>query len=387
MKTLSLLQAALPLTLAALAVGCASPASSPNDGSEPAPTVTPNDSPKAPAPASTPVPEPAPAASTPAPPATPVIATAKIHASPVWHYAVANDAVWVATGTAVERTAPDGTAVAPVPALADATSLATDGTRIYAVLDKGTKAELVSAKTDGSDGAHHLDWSFAYGEPGALALHAGRAYFSATNVARPAQSMIVSLPAAAPAGGGNTPWVIEEYVDALSTSPAFTTDRFFAVDFYRQSAVRVSTADTSQSVDVIQQELPFHAGGIATDGKDVFTRTTQGIVKVAIGSGANSEPTVVVPSATCSIFDPADGSESILEDALAVDGTTLYTACRAGANVEIRAYATTGTLTKVVATAPYTGGVSHLRVTSTAAYWLTRTSAMSIDSELWRAAK
>ena len=66
--------------------------------------------------------------------------------------------------------------------------------------------------------------------------------------------------------------------------------------------------------------------------------------------------------------------------ALVVDGTTLYTACRAGANVEIRAYATAGTLAKVVATAPYAGGVSHLRVTSTAAYWLAKPSAGSLAS-------
>ena len=199
--------------------------------------------------------------------------------------------------------------------------------------------------------------------------------------------MLVSIASAPPANAYGNQWRIEEYVDAQNLAPAFTADRLFAVDYYRQSAVRVSTVDTSQSVDVIQDTLPLTAGGIATDGKDVYTRTTKGIVKVAIGSGANSEPVVVVPSATCSIFDPADGSESVLDDALVVDGTTLYTACRAGANVEIRAYATAGTLAKVVATAPYAGGVSHLRVTSTAAYWLAKPSAGSLASELWRAAK
>jgi hypothetical protein len=151
--------------------------------------------------------------------------------------------------------------------------------------------------------------------------------------------------------------------------------------------VRVSTVDTAASVDVIQDALPIYAGGIATDGKDVYTRTSKGIAKVAIGSGANSEPIVVVPSVTCSIFDPADGSESLLDDALVVDGATIYTACRAGANVEVRAYAMDGKLVKVVATAPYTGGLTHLRVTSTAAYWLSRASATSMDDELWRAAK
>lgn len=391
MKTKSLLQAVLPLTLAAFAVGCASPAAPATDASQGDPTVTPDDtqtpSPPAAAPPSDAPPASAPAAAPAAAPPAPAIATAKIHAAPVWAYAVANEMVFVTTDTAVERTAPDGTAVTPLPGLAHAMSLATDGTRIYALLDQGSTAELFSAKTDGTDSVHHLSWNWGYGDPSALALNGGRVYFSATDSSQRSDSMLVSIASAPPANAYDNQWRIEEYVDTQNLAPAFTTDRLFAVDYYRQSAVRVSTVDASQSVDVIQDTLPMSAGGIATDGKDVYTRTAKGIVKVAIGSGANSEPIVVVPSATCSIFDPADGSESTLDDALVVDGTTLYTACRAGANVEIRAYATTGALTKVVATAPYASGISHLRITSTAAYWLSRPSADSYASELWRAAK
>jgi len=393
MKTQSLLQAVLPLTLAAFVVGCGSHPAPATDASQGDPAVEPDDMAKAPSAPAAPPPSDAPpaaapaAAAPPAAPALPAIATAKIHAAPVWAYAVAGETVFVTTDTAVERTAADGTAVTPLPGLDNAMSLATDGTRIYAMLDQGSTAELYSAKTDGTDSVHHLSWNWGYGDPGALALNGSRVYFSATDSSQRSESMLVSIASAPPANAYGNQWRIEEYVDAQNLAPAFTADRLFAVDYYRQSAVRVSTVDTSQSVDVIQDTLPLTAGGIATDGKDVYTRTTKGIVKVAIGSGANSEPVVVVPSATCSIFDPADGSESVLDDALVVDGTTLYTACRAGANVEIRAYATAGTLAKVVATAPYAGGVSHLRVTSTAAYWLAKPSAGSLASELWRAAK
>jgi hypothetical protein len=390
MKTKSLLSVALPMTLAAFALACgSSPSSSSTDESEQNPTVEPDDTTKAPAspPAAAAPPEtPAPAPATAPPVAAPAIPTAKIHAAPVWHYAVANDAIWVATANAVERTAADGTMPTPIPALAEATALTTDGTRVYALLDKGWSAEVFSTKSDGTDGLHHLSWSYNYGDPGVIAVNGGRIFFSASNPSRPDQSMLVSI-ASGPPAGGNAQWRVEEYLEAQNLAPAFATDRLFAVDYYRQSAVRVSTVDTSESVDVIQQAMPRTAAGIATDGKDVFTRTAKGIVKVAIGSGANSEPIVVVPSGTCSIFDPADGSESLLDDALVVDGTSIYTACRAGTNVEVRAYATDGKLVKTVATVPYTGGLTHLRVTSTAAYWLARTSIVSMDSELWRAAK
>ncbi len=394
MKKKSLLQAALPLTLAAFAVGCASPSTPATDPKGADPTVQPDDMAKAPSAPAAPPPSDvspaaaaAPAAAPPAPPHAPAIATAKIHAAPVWAYAVSNDMVFVSTDTAVERTAADGSAVTPLPGLANAMSLATDGARIYALLDQGSTAELFSAKTDGTDSIHHLSWNWGYGDPGALALNGSRVYFGATASSQRSESMIVSIASAAPASAYDNHWRIEEYVDAQNLAPAFTTDRLFAVDYYRQSAVRVSTVDTSQSVDIIQDTLPMTAGGITTDGKDVYTRTTKGIVKVAIGSGAKSEPIVVVPSAACSIVDPGDGAQSLLEDALVVDGTTLYSACRAGANVEIRAYATTGTLAKIVATTPYAGGISHLRITSTAAYWLAKASADSLASELWRAAK
>jgi hypothetical protein len=392
MKTTSLLHAVLPLTLAAFAVGCGSSPAPATDASQGDPVVQPDDSSNAPAaPAAAAPSEAAPAtapASAPADaPHAPAIATAKIHAAPVWTYAVSNDAVFVATDTTVERTAADGSAVTPLPNLANAMSLATDGTRVYAMLDQGASAELFSAKADGTDSVHHLSWSWGYGDPGALALHDNRVYFSASDSFQRSNSMLVSVGSAPPPSAYDNPWRIEEYVDAQNVAPAFTADRLFAVDYYRQSAVRVSIVDASQSVDVIQDAVPPSAGGITTDGKDVFTRTSQGVVKVAIGSGANTQPIVVVPSATCSIIDPANGSASSLDDALVVDGTTIYTACRAGANVEIRAYATTGTLAKVVATAPYAGGVSHLRVTATAAYWLAKPSTDSLASELWRAAK
>ena len=391
MKTKSILQAVVPFTLAAFAVGCASPSSPAGDTKQSDPTIVAGGDGNGPStPSSPPVsaaPPAAPAAAPPAAPHVPAIATAKIHAAPVWAYAVSNDAVFVANDTAVERTAPDGTAVTALPGLTTATSLATDGTRLYALLDQGSSAELYSTKPDGSDSVHHLSWNWGYGDPGALAVNGGRVYFSATDSSERSNSMLVSIAAAAPASPYDNPWRIEEYVDAQNLAPAFTADRLFAIDYYRQSAVRVSTVDGGESVQVIQDTLPMSAGGITTDGKDVYTRTTKGIVKVAIGSGANTDPVVVVPSATCSIFDPADGSESMLDDALVVDGTTIYTACRAGANVEIRAYATTGALSKVVATAPYVGGVSHLRITSTAAYWLVKATADAQASELWRAAK
>jgi len=392
MKTNSILQAVLPLMLAAYAMGCASPAAPAGDTDQSDPNIVAGDTMTPSTPSSPPVSDAPPAAPAAAPPPAaphaPAIATAKIHAAPVWAYAVSNDAVFVANDSTVERTAPDGTAVMTLPGLTTAMSLATDGARLYALLDQGSSAELYSTKTDGSDNVHHLSWNWGYGEPGALAVNGSRVYFSASDSSQRSNSMLVSIASAAPASPYDNPWRIDEFVDAQNLVPAFTADRLFAVDYYRQSAVRVSTVDGSQSVDVIQDTLPMTAGGITTDGKDVYTRTTKGIVKVAIGSGENTDPIVVVPSATCSIFDPADGSESTLDDALVVDGTTIYTACRAGANVEIRAYATTGALSKVVAAAPYVGGISHLRITSTAAYWLANASVGSQSSnELWRAAK
>ena len=391
MKTTTTLRAALPLTLAGLLFACGSPSSSPSDPSEGDPSGAGEEGKTTP-PIATPAPTP-PAAAPPAPAPAPVpapvlIPTAKIHAAPVFTYAVAEDAVWVATDIAVERMKPDGTLPAPVPALANAMALATDGARIFAFIDKGLTYELFSMKSDGTEGAHHLNWSWSTGDPSALTLHDGRAYFRSTNPERPSQSLIASVPAAPPVGGGNVAWRLEEYVDAQTLSLAFAPDRVFSVDFYRQSAAtRVSLIDTSKSVDVVHAEVPYSAGGIAADATDVFTRTTKGIVKVAIGSGQGTEPVIAVPSATCSIFDPADGSESALDDALVVDETTIYTACRAGANVEVRAYPKNGTAPKVIATAPYTGGISHLKVTTTAVYWLSKASVDSMDDELWRASK
>lgn len=391
MKTTNTLRTLLPLSLAAL-FACASPAASNNadDGSDnsgnPASTG-PAATPASPAAPAAPV-TPAPVTPAPAPaPVLPAITTAKVHAAPVWTYAVSNDAIFVATDTTVERSAADGTAIAEIPSLAAAFSLATDGTRVYAFLD-GNSAELYSMKTDGTDGVHHLDWSWNNGDPGALSVFGGRVYFTATRSDKRSQSSIMSVSAAPPLGGGSVSTTFEDYADAQSLAPAFTTDRLFTVDYYRGSAAtRLMLADTSKSVDVVHADVPATSAGIATDGVDVYTRTAAGIVKVAIGSGQGSAPIVVVPSATCSVFDPADGSASALDDALVIDGTNIYTACRAGANVEVRAYAKVGTLAKVVATAPYNGGLSHVRVTSTAVYWMSKTSATSSDDELWRAAK
>jgi hypothetical protein len=384
MKTTSLGLALLPLFASLFVFACGAPA--PTGETEPEQVAAPKkeDAPPPPA-AKTPPPSDAPPATQ--PPPGPSIATAKIHAGPVRHFAVGDDALWIATDTMVERTALDGTGAAPVPSLAAATALATDGTRVYALLDKGSLYELFSVKSDGTEGAHHSNWSWTNGDPTALTVNAGRVYFAASLPSRPADSKIVSATAAAPLGGGNVPFQLEEYVDAKTIAPVFTKDRLFAVDYFRQSAVRVSIADASASVDVIQDEVPMAAGGIATDGTDVYTRTSKGIVKVAIGSGANSEPIVVVPSATCSIFDPADGAESVLEDALVIDGGTIYTACRAGANVEVRAYDAMGKLVKTVAASPYNGGLTHLRITPTAAYWMAKSSPTSEASDLWRAAK
>jgi hypothetical protein len=391
MKTNSTLRTLLPLSLAGLLVACASPTSSTNskegDDTSGDPPASTTPAPKAAAPASPAPIAPAPAALPPPAPVVPAIATAKVHAAPVWTYAVANDAVWVATDTSVERTAADGTGAAEIPALAAAFSLATDGARVYAFLDNGN-AELFSMKSDGTDGKHHLDWSWNNGDPSALTVSGGRVYFTATRSDRPSQSAIISASAVPPLGGGNASTTVEDYVDAQSLPPAFTADRLFSVDYYRGSAAtRMMLADTSKSVDVVHADVPTSAAGIATDGVDVYTRTAQGIVKVAIGSAQGTAATVVVPSATCSVFDPADGSSSVLDDALVIDGANIYTACRAGANVEVRAYAKAGTLAKVVASAPYNGGLSHLRVTSTAIYWMSKTAATSSDDELWRAAK
>src|SRR4051794_5360660 len=108
MKTMSLLQAVLPLTLAATAlVGCGSQPAKTGDADQGNPTVEPDDNASTPTtPAAPPVsaaPPAAPAAAPPAPPHAPAIATAKVHAAPVWAYAVSNEMVFVTTDTAVER--------------------------------------------------------------------------------------------------------------------------------------------------------------------------------------------------------------------------------------------------------------------------------------------
>jgi len=383
MKTVALL--ALPLTLAALSIGCSEPPAAPGAGedNQTAAPAADDTTPATPAPST----DPAPAPTTDPAPTTPAIATAKVHAAPVWSYALTADAIWVATGAAVEKTGLDGTTPAPVPSLAKAYVLGTDGTRIYGLIDKGSSGELYSLKADGTEGARHFNWNWNNGTPASLNVNASRLYFGVARFDKPSQSFIGSAPAVPPIGGGSASWNLEEYVDAGTIPPAFNGDRLFAVDYHRQSTVRVSTTDQSKSVDIIRQSLPLASGGLAIDATDIYTRTTKGIVKVPVGAGASTEPTVVVPSSACPLFDPADGSESVLEDTVAIDGTTLYVACRAGANVEIRSYQTNGTLVKAVATTPYTGGVTHLKVTATAVYWQSRVAATSSDDELWRAGK
>ena len=72
---------------------------------------------------------------------------------------------------------------------------------------------------------------------------------------------------------------------------------------------------------------------------------------------------------------------------LALDGTTIYTACRAAGNVEIRAYGKDGKQITVVGAVPFAGGVSHLRVGASAVYWLNVPAAGSTSAELWRGPK
>jgi hypothetical protein len=323
---------------------------------------------------------------TPPPPTTTPVAMGKIREAPVRSYAVTNDALFVATGTAVERTTLDGATPTPFASLAGSISLASDGLRVFGLIDRGFSVlELTSVQaTDGMGLAVHAGWDRNQGEPMALALSEGRLILT-TRRANPRDSIIVSMTTSAI--NGNTPWRIEERVESQFVTPAFTAGRLFAVDYFRQSAVRVSLVDSSESVDVIMDELPTSAGGIATDGLDVYTRTARGIVKVPVGASSNTLPTVVIPSATCSIFDPGTGAVSVLEDDLAVDATTIYTACRAGANIEIRAYGKDGTLVKVVGTTPYTGGVTNLRVGTTSVYWLSRSPTLTASNELWRAGK
>src|SRR5262249_42687402 len=139
------------------------------------------------------------------------------------------------------------------------------------------------------------------------------------------ESVVASISTSSQADDG-TSWEIHSLIDTGAVPPAFGAGTFFAVDYSRPAVLRVPFGDpstTDSPVDVIDDELPRGAGGIATDAVDVFTRSAQGIVKVPVGSGSATPPVVVVPSAKCSIVDPADGTTSNLEDTLAIDGSTL----------------------------------------------------------------
>lgn len=316
-------------------------------------------------------------------PAVPAgITTAKIREG-VRSFAASNDALWIATDTTVEKTAADGTAPVALTAFGKTINVALDDARVYGLVDKGNFYEVLSTKADGTEPAHHLNWLKSNGEPNSLALSGGRIFFS-TTTATAMNNRIMSASATPPLAG-NAPYRTEEQVDAKAVVPVFTADRLFAVDHVRQSAVRVTPGNQAASVDFIQDKVPLTAGGIATDGTDVYTRTTKGIVRAPVNAGSNATPTVVIPGASCAIFDEGTGAESVLEDALVIDGKTIYAACRAGTNVEIRAFDVEGKLTKTVATVPYGTGMSHLRITTTAAYWLSKPTTTT--TELWRAAK
>jgi hypothetical protein len=329
---------------------------------------------------------PPPAAASGAAPAAPgaPIAAAKIQ-STVKDFAVTADALWFATDTAVQKAGLDGTNPAPQAFLAGSVALATDGTRVYGMVDHGDEDDLVSLKGDGTDPKTHAQWNKADGDATTLSVHDGRVYLTTTQFLDPTQSEIASVPAIALLGDF-TQWRLDELAESGVIPPAFGTGTLFAVDYSRAAALRVAIGDSSSAVDIIDADLPRGAGGISTDGTDVYTRTGAGVVKVPVGAAVATQPTVVVPSSACSIFDPGDGSTSNVEDALAVDATSIYVACRAAGNVEVRAYTKDGKTSKVVGAVPYNGGLNHLRVSDKAVYWLTA-PAGSLTFDLWRGGK
>jgi hypothetical protein len=323
-----------------------------------------------------------------APPAGAAVAAAKIHDAPVLQYVATKDALFLATDTQVLKTGLDGAAPTPQPALAGASLLATDGTRVYALLDKGDVADLVSVKADGTDPKQHAEWSKVDGEPASLSVQGGLVFLGVTSGIESSQTGVSSIAATAVLGDG-TPWQLRDGADAQALPPAFDPTHLFTVDYARDAIVREPLAanDFSPPVDVLIDEFPTSAGGLASDATDVYTRTNAGIVKFAVGSGEATAPVVVVPAATCPILDPGTGVPSSVVDMLAIDGTTIYTACRAAGNVEIRSYGKDGKQIKVVGALPFAGGVSHLRVGTSAVYWLNVPAAGSTSAELWRGPK
>ena len=385
MKTLSLL---VSLSLATFAVACGEPSTSSPEVDEAAPPASTEAAPPKKKPAqkdsdtSATTEAPANKSAEPSAPADTAVTTAKLRDG-VRSFVVSNDALYVATDKTVEKSAPNGAGATPLGAFGATIDLALTDARIFGLVDKGTFYEVFSTKLDGTEGTHHLNWLKSSGEPGNVAIHDGRIYFTSTT-SDAAQNRILSASATPPASG-NALYRTEELVDAKSVLPLFAGGSLFAVDHVRQSAVRVSLTDASESVDFIKDAVPMTAGGIALQGTDIFTRTAKGIVRAPSNAAANTTATVVVPATACPVFDEATGVASTLDDALVIDGATIYAACRAGANAEIRAFALDGKLTKTVATVPYGAGLRHLRVTGAAAYWLTRPTATT--TELWRAAK
>ena len=379
MKAFSLLSVVLPVAFTVSTIGCAATPTAPDRDSDPSDESDTADK-KDDA-------SPVPAARAPAAQA-PALPSSKIQDG-ITSFAVSKDGatLFVTTGATTLKLAPDGTAPVEIPELKTATVVAIDGSRVYGLLPKKKTSflfftskffDLTSASITGGNAQHHADLS--EDNPKTMTVSLGRVYVSTED-----SGHIFSTAAALPTDGKKGSFQKELDVDTGSVAPVFVGDKLFAAS--DRAVTRFSLADRSKVV-VFSGEIPSRAGGIAVDGTNVYTRTAAGIVSVPVGAAANTTPAVVVPAATCTVADPADEAGSALEDTLAVDTGTIYTACRNGANVEIRAYAVSGgTLTKTVATQPYTGNLSRLQVTAQAVYWQQNKDTTGTAQELWRAGR
>lgn len=313
---------------------------------------------------------------TPTPPAP---TTAKIHDAPVLDFVATDDALFLTNGTDVERTAADGSAPAKLGELAGAVSLAVSGTKLFAAIEgAGTSSTFVTTRLDGTGKDEIGAWDGEDdGPPSALVVSGARAYFFTTET-----DGFWSLDLA------TSNLRFEDTIRGRIVRPAFAGDRLFLFD-YAIPSLYARKLDGSFRRDIVvddPEQTPTLGGGVATDGADVFARTSQGIVKVPVTTSNTTTPTVIVPVANCGVKDPASSEDVQVEDALALGGTTLYVACRVDANVEVRAYDTDGKLLKTVATQPFQAGLTHLRVNGAAVYWLTNTGTVSAPkNELWRA--
>lgn len=312
-------------------------------------------------------------------PETPAPTTAKIHDAPVLDFAATDDALFLTNGTDVEKTAADGRASTKLGELAGAVSLAVSGTKLFASI-KGTGASstFVTTRLDGTGKDEVGSWDGEDdGPPSALVVNGARAYFFTTETAG-----FWSLDLA------TSNLRFEDTIDGRIVRPVFAGDRLFLFD-YAIPSLYARKLDGSFRRDIVVDDpetSPTLGGGVATDGTDVFARTSQGIVKVPVTTSNTTTPTVIVPVANCGVKDPASSEDVQVEDALALGGTTLYVACRVEANVEVRAYDTDGKLLKTVATQPFQAGLTHLRVNATAVYWLANSGTVSApENELWRA--